>query len=405
MTAPVIERGPGSRVGRRRARARRRMWSLVLVLALAGGGIGGVVAWRHFRHSRAVVSNATPADQDVTLLVLTKHDVASTRADSLTLFGVSRSGGDPVTLFIPTGTLLQVPGSLGYARIGDASTRTPFLQRIAVENLLGVSIDATVTMDDLTLGQIIDSLGGLNIDVEEDVYEHTGPGTRAPEFDRGPQHMDAGTALTYMNDIGDGGTELDRFVRQQKAWDALLAAGAARIASAIARIDQASLDREQAAVLTRTLGTMADRRASARYDDVSVTSVISTGTDEAYKIDRANLDVLVRRDFAASMLNPSLDVSARPRVDVRNGVGAPGLGERVGALLIEGGLQLVTGGNAPTFDNASTRIVVYGHDDASLALGRRIRTLLGVGRIEVGTNGQTVVDATIIVGRDFGKRT
>jgi hypothetical protein len=74
-------------------------------------------------------------------------------------------------------------------------------------------------------------------------------------------------------------------------------------------------------------------------------------------------------------------------------------------MLVPAGLRVEVTGNADNFKYASTKIVIYGDDAAALALGQDIRNLLGVGTVEVGTRAQTVVDATIVLGRDFLNKT
>jgi len=112
---------------------------------------------------------------------------------------------------------------------------------------------------------------------------------------------------------------------------------------------------------------------------------------------------MVSADLSGSVAE-GVTPGARPRLEIRNGNGVPESGERVAALLVPAGMNIVVTGNAPSFTYNSTRVVVYGDDAASLALARKIRDLLGVGDVEVGTRGQTIVDVTIVVGKDFVNR-
>jgi len=59
-------------------------------------------------------------------------------------------------------------------------------------------------------------------------------------------------------------------------------------------------------------------------------------------------------------------------------------------------------GNASSFGFRRTRIVVYREADVPVA--QRIRALLRVGQIEIALTRQTIVDVTIVVGRDFAAR-
>ena len=86
-------------------------------------------------------------------------------------------------------------------------------------------------------------------------------------------------------------------------------------------------------------------------------------------------------------------------VIVENGVGEPGLGQDVAAVLVPLGFRVVVSQNADLFGYERTRVVANG--DAAVADARRIREALGVGRIGVSEVPSGIGDITIIVGEDF----
>jgi hypothetical protein len=86
-------------------------------------------------------------------------------------------------------------------------------------------------------------------------------------------------------------------------------------------------------------------------------------------------------------------------VIVQNGVGAPGLGQEVAAILLPHGFRVVLSQNADVFGYEQTRVIANG--DAAVADARRIRKALGVGRVRLSQVPSGIGDITIIVGEDF----
>lgn len=98
------------------------------------------------------------------------------------------------------------------------------------------------------------------------------------------------------------------------------------------------------------------------------------------------------------------------RVQVLNGVGAPGVGQEVDARLggespggddFAGSFRIVRTDNADSFDYRLTRIVIYDERPHSHAAAERVHQVLGVGTIQVSRQPQSVVDLAIVVGADF----
>src|SRR6266540_5623893 len=88
-------------------------------------------------------------------------------------------------------------------------------------------------------------------------------------------------------------------------------------------------------------------------------------------------------------------------VEVLNASGQPG-DARVGTrLLRRAGIDVVYFGNAPAAVGIldSTRIIVRrGSDD----VGARVRAALGAGRVEVQLDSARLLDASVLLGADFG---
>jgi calcineurin-like phosphoesterase len=85
-------------------------------------------------------------------------------------------------------------------------------------------------------------------------------------------------------------------------------------------------------------------------------------------------------------------------VEVLNGCGRGGIGEKVCEFLSRQGFDVMFVGNADDFEYDRT-LVVDRSGDRSKALG--IADLLGAGTVITQTNPSSFVEATLILGRDI----
>lgn len=405
MSEPAT--GVPTRVRKRRAHRRRRALIVVAAMAAAATAIAGTTTLiLNSRHRRPVARIGSPEDgrQLTTLLPITLSDDVSQQAELITLFAIGSAGEAPLVLFIPAGTLGQVPGQ-GFLGLGNAmSYGRPSLMQTAVENALGIVIDRTVPLDDVSVGKIVRALGGIDVDVTERLEETQKDGRRSILIPMGRQHLDGAQSVIYMTFRGEGSSDLDRFPREQKVFEAIFAAAGVNgnaLSAAVLGLAQQGVTGDLAPLAT-ILRALAATTQRPSYEVLPVDVVASGGADEAYQIDTARLDELITRALLGSRPAPGVAVGAR--VEIRNGNGTPEGGEHVAALLVSAGMRLQVSGNAGRFDYATTRIVVYGDDARARELGNRVHDLLGIGEIEVGTRGQTVVDVTVVVGKDFLKR-
>jgi len=406
----VIQQDPGTRSNRRKSLRRRRVvrrgFLIVLILALIGGAAFFVA--RRATQKGAHAKGTTVENQHTVLVAMTSHDDPSGQAATLTLFGVGADGSDPVVLFIPVGALAPIPGAKDLDFVGKAlSAAQPALEQITVENMLGIDVDRTIAIDDVSLGVFIDQLGGIDVDVQERLYLTQSDGTRTLEFQLGKRHMNGAAALTYLTYKSSDTTELDSFVRAQKVWDGIFAAAATntKLASAMGAFGTNTFSTDEASWLSGIWRAFAARPSSDRsYDVLPGQAIGGGGANVSYQVDDVQLADVVRNDFLGSVPY-GVTVGSRSKIRLLNGNGRPEIGQKAAAMLVPAGLRIELTGNADNFNYRSTKIVIYGDDAAALALGQEIRSLLGVGTVEVGTSSQTVVQATVVLGKDFLNKT
>ncbi len=158
-----------------------------------------------------------------------------TRSDTLFVLRVDPKTDSAAILGIPRDLMVDIPfkdGSGSYQdRVNTVYVQGEFndypgggigLMKQVLENEpFGIEIDKHVIIDFKGFEDLIDALGGIDVDVPEEVYdpyysETELPGDYLPQhFYPGNQHMDGVTALAYSR-IRFSSDDLDRIQRQQR---------------------------------------------------------------------------------------------------------------------------------------------------------------------------------------------
>jgi polyisoprenyl-teichoic acid--peptidoglycan teichoic acid transferase len=409
-----------SAAGRRELRTvrerRRRRWrraGLVLVVLLgavaASWGAGTLLL-----QMRAAAPDEDPPStetspagapvQDTLLLIRVPQDGGPARGVTLL---VSGPGADPaLVLFAPVGTLVDVPGvgleRLGYAyQYGGAS-----LVEASVENALGVDVLHTASVTDSGLAALLARTGGLRVDVQRRLVQRHPDGSASVRFEPGPQLLDGPRLVEYWGFQTEDDDELATFARQQAVLTALFegAAGDPGVLEALVADGSPQLDTDaDASTLRRVFGGLVEAQGDGRlqFALLPVEPFGGEGPDGAatYRLQRSAVAALVDARLAGSM--PAQSSAAVVRVQVLNGVGVPGIGQMVDRQLEGGGFRILLTDNARSFDFEETQILVYEETASALDAARRVQERLGVGRILVSRQPQSVVDLTIVVGADF----
>ncbi|GGJ08075.1 cell envelope-related transcriptional attenuator [Paenibacillus hunanensis] len=224
-------------------------WFLLVVL-LAGGGIAGYYAYSiaHFASSISTAQQSNPntdpsgagkggelpdipewdGTEPVHLLLLgtdSRDTDSNGRSDSMMVATI-----DPVTkrtylMSILRDTYVDIPGH-GYSRINAAySYGGAPLAMETVGRLLGIPIDHYVKIDFEGFKSLVDTVDGVEIDVEKDMkYTDGGDGHRYDiDLKKGVQTLDGTHALQYVRFRHDATSDFTRTERQRKFLTALAA--------------------------------------------------------------------------------------------------------------------------------------------------------------------------------------
>ncbi len=127
---------------------------------------------------------------------------------------------DPVTsevamVFVPRDTRVPIAGRPTEEKIAHAHAHGGIERAIdTVSKFLDIPIHYYVRLDFSGFAEIIDSIGGVQLDVEEHMYYEDPAQDLVINIPAGQQHMDGNTALHYVR--YRNGSDIDRIERQKK---------------------------------------------------------------------------------------------------------------------------------------------------------------------------------------------
>jgi hypothetical protein len=320
---------------------RRPMVAILAVLVLAAGATAALILSRD-RETRPPAPEVADRADGLTLVIV--------RTQSGPYAGVVGStGGEDGALVLPTRIRVTIPGQ-GEGTLGEA-LELPAEQAVTtVANLLGVWVDHTVAFGRQRLSGIVDRQEGIDV---------------------GGSLLLGDEVVELLEGAGDGGMSAFQLVLQ-----GLLTGG----------IEWSASDLPEADAPSAVLGEL---------EAVQGAPVTVLPSEEAATgIYRSEPEV-IRSALVEAFGGPDREVIGTV---VLNGSGVPGIGELVAALLVPDGFRVVISDNASSFDHDETLVVVGSADD--VALGERVRDLLGVGSVNVSV-ASGIAPVTIVVGKDF----
>lgn len=331
-----------------------------------------------------------------TLLLQVKGTDGTAVASAILAHDPAVSEGSVV--LVPPQLIVAVPG-FGSQPLGRALVTTSAKgARDGLADLLGVTVDASWVLDRAAFLKLVDAVGGIQATVDVPVTAG-----RTVLLQPGAQRLDGAQALAFGTFLAKGEQEQTRLARLQSLLDGVVTAlpkDVRALLLALGRGSQPSVPvADVAAVLS---GLKSDDAAQQlQYRTLPVIKV-DAGTDDI----RFRIDAVAARRMVDELLAASVPPGARAegnRVLVLNGVGTPGLGEKVRAKLIPAGFVFVGSRNANSFGYATTQVLVKDATTEGAALGARVARALGVPASSVRVTDQlgSIADVVVIVGRDF----
>lgn len=174
---------------------------------------------------RAASAQAAPAKTFNILVIGTDAPTEGTgeiRADVLVLAVCDPAGNGLKALSIPRDTLVEFPGA-GEDRINNAYTKGGAgLTRTLVSGLTGLTVDRHVVVDFRGFEELIDLLGGVEVEVDKRMYYQDKKQGLLIDLQKGRQRLNGSQALGFIRYRRDAMGDLARVERQQQVIGAML---------------------------------------------------------------------------------------------------------------------------------------------------------------------------------------
>ena len=369
------------------------------------------------------------------------------RTDTIIIVTVDPVNRTVGMLSIPRDLQLPIPGN-GENRINTANVwgydskypgGGPALLERTIETNFGITIDYYIMVDFHAFVQIVDTLGGIDVNVpktlHDTVYPDPKPGDpyafKTIHFDPGWQHMEGERVLEYVRSRMST-SDFDRAKRQQlvlvairdKALNLNLLPKLPTLAATMASNVKTDMNMEDMVELAR-LSTQMDT-ANMKQVVLEKPLVYGFRREDGAAVQLPKWDLInpvIADLFAAPVLPAEPTATPAPptptptlapvqieglqelvregaRIAVQNGTSQPNYAARVAALLMEQGYQVVEFGDADRLDYTSTVIVDYTGKAYTL---ERLVELFHVTpeNMRYSPNLRSQIDIRVIVGQDF----
>ena len=395
--------GPARRASRAKERERRRKQRRRRTSAVAVVGVVLLLVAGGLLVGQAVTKDKNdPPPKERTQRTLLFSVTGSTGLGVATaLYAYDPAPRTAALVLIPPNTLTDVAG-IGNVVLGNAlRLGGPTAAQESVEDLMGVIVDHDWTLTGEAFTALVNSVGGVVVDVDADVVAGREVLLRA-----GPQQrLDGRLALAYATYVARGQDQITFQSRFQAVMEELLAAlppDAAAMATGFTALGGGSRLSWQPQPLAEFLNGVRAAQAENRYEpQVLPVTPIDTGSGTpTFSIKVDEVATLVTNHLGDS-IPPNRDLGTN-RVLILNGVGTPGLGNNVAGKL-RGEFRIVGTRNKQGFGEKVSVVVVFDNTDESLAKAGRAAELLGLpsSAVRTSTRSQSVADLIVVIGADY----
>ncbi|MFI8252992.1 LCP family protein [Streptomyces filamentosus] len=379
-----------------RRRGRNRVIALVVVLVLAVvGGLGylwsaGLLPGTGDSGGQRQGNTAAGPQQRDTI-VLHLHD--------------TRGGGTSTALLVDNstteqGTTVLLPNALAVADTeGTATTLGKSVDddgssgtREAIGNLLGAKIAGTWRLDTPYLENLVEYLGGIDVDTDTAVPDPQGKKGADPLVAKGEkQTLNGRAAVAYATHRAPGEAEAKQLQRFGQVVGGVLrkmpsdAANATTAVEYLQQIADPSLPEKD---LGASLAKLAEHAKTGAYK----TALLPVGQDGALTEGTGS----VVEEILGGKVAP-LDAGGVPRVSIKDGTGEDAV-EAAKIVLVNGGYAFVGGSKT---DSLAKSQVVYGDDAQKVTAAEVAKTLgLPAGSVVKGKPAGNAA-VTVVLGRDY----
>jgi anionic cell wall polymer biosynthesis LytR-Cps2A-Psr (LCP) family protein len=390
---------------------RRKRRRKVGVVGIAGVVVVAlvIIAAIAFGVHKAVTSNhhTVPQAQQTVLLQIQGPD--NTALDSV-LLAHNPDKGQGLELLVPSQLITDVCG-VGQVTLGQtlAATNGAEVSRQAVSAALGgIIVKGSWVLSTTSFAKLVDAVGGVTVNVDTNVISHGSNGSAIIDIPAGSRHLAGAQAVeyaTYQTSAKEDAAS--QLARLQEVVDAVVQALPATAALVSTKV-LAVLGPSGASTLgvgplsTLLVGLAADDRRTGGVLPIDLpTNLIDAGGTPSYSVDTARTAQLVENQLKPSL--PAVTSGSKVTVELRNGVGSPGLVATACPRLAAAGLVYAGQGNASSFNVARSEVQINSDSPTALAQGARVARALRLpsGDVTKAQLGQDQADVVVVLGRDY----
>lgn len=383
---------------------------IILVVAL---GLGTCV-YRNSLSSSMALDNASVSEA---LVAAEDGQPTYTLVTGLSKVGTSKEAASYIAVLRVdvqnnTVSLLNIPSNISasYSGTDESSTQLRDAVRIKdegelvsqVSSLIGQDINHYVRVTDEDFVSLVDSLGGLTVNVEHYVDD---PEAGTVVIDPGEQTLSGQQTLVYASAKNYSTGFGQRATVQNQLFSALVSAIEDKGGIDFATSADSVANKIKTDLSFDELSSMAETFKNATFYSATVPgSQTKTGTKTFWSTSSSSASQMYDEFKNGEDMDLSVDTSGVDKgslsIIILNGAGTDGLSAQAAAKLTEAGYTIKETGNADSFVYDET-LVIYRSDDKATA-AEAIVNDLGVGRaISASVYYNLSTDIQVVVGKDW----
>jgi len=324
------------------------------------------------------------------------------RTDTILLASVDKNAEALNVLSIPRDTWVNLSDEHGFDKINAAYAIGGLdMAKRVIEKFLGIQVDHYVILKVQTTTNLINAIGGVEVDVMKDMDYDDNWGHLHIHLKKGPQHLNGEEAVGYARFRHDEEGDWGRMRRQQQVLNAMIRE--LKKPSNVTRIDKLAKVVKEGIETDLSLAQLMDlARVYKDFDRRNMKTGIVKGDDGGdaglsyiipFEDEKNNL---VRRLLLRDNSLPPADL----KIGVLNGSGIEGQAIEVADMLEKSGYKIIRVADADRRDYACTKVIDHIHDPK---LANSMEQFVGPSEYVGDDEGkkENDEDITIIVGQNF----
>lgn len=147
--------------------------------------------------------------------------------DSLEIVSIDKRKKEILVIGIPRDLLVKIPNSDYETRINSLYLleNSPYLLEKVIKEITGIKVHYFLVIDLSTTAKIVDILGGIDIQVKEDIFDPKFPtinrGYETFSISKGYHHLDGKTVIKFIRSRHQTEGDFGRMRRQQQVMEAI----------------------------------------------------------------------------------------------------------------------------------------------------------------------------------------